>query len=107
MTDAVIILAAGHGTRMGSTTPKVLQTLGDRSLLAWVLDTAGTLDNTDIHVVVHPEHELVQSMIMERGAAVCQQAEQLGTAHAVQCADKALDAERCWCFTAMCLWCRN
>ena len=94
MTDAVIILAAGHGTRMGNTTPKVLQTLGDRPLLAWVLDTAGTLDNTEIHVVVHPEHELVQSMVMERGAAVCQQAEQLGTAHAVQCADKALDAER-------------
>ena len=57
MTIEVIVLAAGRGTRMASSRPKVLHTLGGRSLLDHVLNTAQALDPSQIHVVVGPENE--------------------------------------------------
>lgn len=50
--DLVIVLAAGEGTRMKSTTPKVLHQISGRSILAHVLSAISKLDSKEIRVVV-------------------------------------------------------
>ena len=56
---AVIVLAAGEGTRMRSATPKVLHAIGGRTLLGHVLAAAGTLDPEHLVVVVGHGREAV------------------------------------------------
>jgi bifunctional UDP-N-acetylglucosamine pyrophosphorylase/glucosamine-1-phosphate N-acetyltransferase len=50
--DLVIVLAAGEGTRMKSTTPKVLHKIAGRTILAHVLDSVSKLNATEVRVVV-------------------------------------------------------
>ena len=83
MSLSIIILAAGQGTRMRSTRPKVLHPLGGRPLLAHVIDTARSLQGSDIHVVIGHGAEQVQAAIPDRDIHWVLQAEQLGTGHAV------------------------
>jgi len=86
MTIEVIVLAAGRGTRMASSRPKVLHTLGGRSLLDHVLNTAQALDPSQIHVVVGPENESLAEA-QTRAALIWHiQKERLGTGHAVEVA---------------------
>ena len=49
---AVVILAAGEGTRMKSSKPKVLHKLGGRPIIKWVLSGVKTLKPERIYVVV-------------------------------------------------------
>ncbi len=63
MNIEVIILTAGNGTRMRSTLPKVLHTVGGKPMLAHVIETAATLVPTKIHVVVGSQSDVVQSVI--------------------------------------------
>lgn len=79
----IIVLAAGQGTRMRSARPKVLQPLGDRPLLAHVVETAQRLSPERIHVVYGHGAEQVQSALEYLDVAWVHQAEQLGTGHAV------------------------
>lgn len=79
----IVILAAGRGTRMRSALPKVLQPLGDRPLLAHVVETSRRLQPERIHVVYGHGAEQVQSMLGYLDVAWVHQAEQLGTGHAV------------------------
>ena len=51
----IVILAAGKGTRMGSSLPKVLADLAGRPMLEHVLDSASQLKKTKLHVVVGHE----------------------------------------------------
>jgi len=81
---SVIILAAGQGTRMCSELPKVLQLLAGRPMLAHVLDTSHALGAGDIAVVYGYGGELVPHTCGGDGSRWVQQAEQLGTGHAVQ-----------------------
>ena len=81
---SVIILAAGQGTRMCSDSPKVLQLLAGRPMLAHVLDTSHALRAGDITVVYGYGGELVPHTCGGDGSRWVQQAEQLGTGHAVQ-----------------------
>jgi len=83
MSLSIIILAAGQGTRMRSTRPKVLHPLGGRPLLAHVIDTARSLQVSDIHVVIGHGAEQVQAAIPDSDIHWVLQAEQLGTGHAV------------------------
>ena len=83
MSLSIIILAAGQGTRMRSTRPKVLHPLGGRPLLAHVIDTARSLQGSDIHVVIGHGAEQVQAAIPDSDIHWVLQAEQLGTGHAV------------------------
>lgn len=84
----VIVLAAGQGTRMRSVLPKVLHPIGGRPMLGHVLDAAMTLGAQGIHVVhghggeqVRDWFEATQSQ--DTPVQWAQQAQQLGTAHAV------------------------
>ncbi|MES0873148.1 bifunctional UDP-N-acetylglucosamine diphosphorylase/glucosamine-1-phosphate N-acetyltransferase GlmU [Sinimarinibacterium thermocellulolyticum] len=84
-----IVLAAGQGTRMKSALPKVLHTVGGRPMLAHVLDAALALDASAIHVVHGHGSEQVRAWCERARVApgrLCwaHQAEQKGTAHAVQ-----------------------
>ncbi|KAA0105121.1 bifunctional UDP-N-acetylglucosamine diphosphorylase/glucosamine-1-phosphate N-acetyltransferase GlmU [Mycolicibacterium sp. P1-5] len=82
---AVLVLAAGAGTRMRSGTPKVLHTLGGRSMLAHTLHAVAALEPSHIVVVVGHGRDDVSAEVVRvnsRATTVVQE-EQLGTGHAV------------------------
>jgi bifunctional UDP-N-acetylglucosamine pyrophosphorylase/glucosamine-1-phosphate N-acetyltransferase len=87
---AVIILAAGQGTRMRSDTHKVLHPIASRPLLLHLLDQVDALGADKRVVVVGKGREQVEAAIAGRDVAVAFQAEQKGTGHAVQQAAEAL-----------------
>ena len=80
----VIILAAGQGTRMRSDTPKVLHTLGGIPLVQRVINTACQLTDTRVHLVYGHGGEAVRSALPSLPVEWVEQAQQLGTGHAVQ-----------------------
>ena len=85
---AVVVLAAGQGTRMKSALPKVLHRIGGRSLIGHVLHTASGLRPQEVLVVVRHERDLVTTAVAEiaPGARVVDQDEIPGTGRAVQVA---------------------
>jgi len=87
---AVIILAAGQGTRMRSDTHKVLHPIANRPLLLHLLDRVDALGAEKRVVVLGKGREQVEAAIVERGVEIAVQAEQKGTGHAVQQAANAL-----------------
>ncbi len=87
----IIILAAGQGTRMRSSLPKVLHSLAGKPLLGHVIDTANKLEPAAIHVVYGHGGELVKESISEPQINWVEQAQQLGTGHAVEQAMPAVD----------------
>ncbi len=89
---AVIVLAAGMGTRMKSAVPKVLHKIGGRTLLGHVLKTAQTLSPQKSVVVVGPNMSQVaeEAQRMLPGSLIVEQTERLGTAHAVSMAKASL-----------------
>ena len=84
MSTTVIILAAGKGTRMRSNLPKVLQPLAGRPLLGHVIDTAKKLQADHIITIYGHGGALVQNAFAHEQIQWVEQAEQLGTGHAVQ-----------------------
>lgn len=85
MTLQVIVLAAGQGKRMYSTTPKVLHKIAGRALLGHVLDTARTLKPENLVVVYgHGGDQVRAAFSGEDDLQWALQAEQLGTGHAVR-----------------------
>ncbi|MEB3963629.1 bifunctional UDP-N-acetylglucosamine diphosphorylase/glucosamine-1-phosphate N-acetyltransferase GlmU [Streptomyces kunmingensis] len=83
---AVVVLAAGEGTRMKSATPKVLHELCGRSLVGHVLAAARELNPEQLVVVVGHEREKVTAHLgaSDAEARTAVQAEQNGTGHAVR-----------------------
>jgi bifunctional UDP-N-acetylglucosamine pyrophosphorylase / glucosamine-1-phosphate N-acetyltransferase len=81
---SVVILAAGQGTRMRSTLPKVLQPLAGRPLLRHVIQCAKAIGAKDICVVYGHGGEAVKSAVPGNGIRWTLQPEQLGTGHAAQ-----------------------
>src|SRR5882724_304354 len=88
-TCLTIVLAAGEGTRMRSSWPKVLHEVAGRSLLGHALTAAA---NTSIAVVVGPAHDDVSAdaRVYAPQAQIFVQAERRGTAHAVLSAKAAI-----------------
>lgn len=84
MSTNVIILAAGKGTRMRSTLPKVLQPLAGRPLLGHVIETAKKLNAANIITIYGHGGNLVQQAFAQENVEWVEQAEQLGTGHAVK-----------------------
>jgi bifunctional UDP-N-acetylglucosamine pyrophosphorylase/glucosamine-1-phosphate N-acetyltransferase len=87
---AVIVLAAGQGTRMKSALPKVLHPIGGRPMLAHVLAGAKALGAARIVVVTAPDAEAVAELSCDWDAESVVQESQLGTGHAVLAAEKTL-----------------
>jgi bifunctional UDP-N-acetylglucosamine pyrophosphorylase/glucosamine-1-phosphate N-acetyltransferase len=95
-----VVLAAGEGTRMRSSLPKVLHPLAGQSLLAHVLEAspkgvgkgAGKQGGAALAVVIGPDHGAVADEIrrVQPDAAIFIQRERLGTAHAVLTAREAI-----------------
>jgi bifunctional UDP-N-acetylglucosamine pyrophosphorylase/glucosamine-1-phosphate N-acetyltransferase len=92
MTLGVVILAAGKGTRMRSALPKVLHPVAGRPLLRHVLDAAEAVGAARICVVYGHGGERVPGAFADADCAWVEQAERLGTGHAVQQALPALAA---------------
>lgn len=90
---AVVVLAAGEGTRMRSATPKVLHALAGRTLLGHVVATARALDPEHLVVVVGHAREQVAAHLAEvdPAARAVVQEPQNGTGHAVRVALQGLD----------------
>lgn len=82
MTLSIVILAAGMGTRMYSTVPKVLHRLAGKPLLQHVIETA-KLFSDDVMVVYGYGGEVVKEALASFTVRWIFQKEQLGTAHAV------------------------
>lgn len=81
----VVILAAGEGKRMKSKLPKVLQKLAGRPMLAHAIDAARALQPTGIHIVYGHGGERVRAAFADQpDLQWAEQAQQLGTGHAVQ-----------------------
>jgi bifunctional UDP-N-acetylglucosamine pyrophosphorylase/glucosamine-1-phosphate N-acetyltransferase len=88
---AVIVLAAGKGTRMRSDLPKVLHPIAGKPMLRHALAAVEALDPNRVVVVVGPDMAAVEKAASPHATAI--QREQLGTAHAVAAAQAELAAE--------------
>jgi bifunctional UDP-N-acetylglucosamine pyrophosphorylase/glucosamine-1-phosphate N-acetyltransferase len=91
---AVMILAAGEGTRMKSATPKVMHSIGGRSLLHHAIHAARGLEPSRMVVVVRHERDRVAAHVLEAApdALVADQDDVPGTGRAVWCGLGVLDA---------------
>ncbi|MDE3199920.1 MAG: bifunctional UDP-N-acetylglucosamine diphosphorylase/glucosamine-1-phosphate N-acetyltransferase GlmU [Acidobacteriota bacterium] len=88
---AVVIMAAGKGTRLKSARAKVLHEIGGKTLLGHVIAAASKLVSpTSIFVVVGHQAERVRAAFATSGVHFVEQTEQRGTGHAVQCAREAV-----------------
>ena len=88
---AVVIMAAGKGTRLKSQRPKVLHEIGGKPLLAHVIAAASRIVAPgDIFVVIGHQAEKVRAAVASTGVRFVEQTEQLGTGHAIQCAREAI-----------------
>ena len=87
---AVVILAAGQGTRMRSDTHKVLHPIASRPLLLHLLDAVDRIGAGKRVVVVGKGRDQVEKALDGRDVIVAHQAEQKGTGHAVLQAQEAL-----------------
>ncbi|WP_268815207.1 bifunctional UDP-N-acetylglucosamine diphosphorylase/glucosamine-1-phosphate N-acetyltransferase GlmU [Sinomonas albida] len=92
---AVVVLAAGAGTRMKSRTPKILHELGGRSMVAHALAAARGLEPQRLAVVVRHERDRVAEHIagLDAAALIVDQDEIPGTGRAVEVALDALAAQ--------------
>jgi len=88
---AVVIMAAGKGTRLKSRRPKVLHEIGGKPLLSHVIAAASQIVAPgDIYVVIGHEAEQVRKAAAATGVRFVEQTEQRGTGHAIQCAREAI-----------------
>jgi bifunctional UDP-N-acetylglucosamine pyrophosphorylase / glucosamine-1-phosphate N-acetyltransferase len=90
----VVIMAAGKGTRMKSTLPKVLHRVGGTGLLQHVLNTAAQLEGSQTVVITGHGADEVEAAVAHTGSRFVRQMPQLGTGHAIQQAVPALDEAR-------------
>jgi UDP-N-acetylglucosamine diphosphorylase/glucosamine-1-phosphate N-acetyltransferase len=84
---AVIILAAGMGTRMKSTKAKVLHEILEKPMILYVVETAEKVAGNDVILVIGNQADKVRKIVSERSKVkYAYQDKQLGTGHAVSCA---------------------
>jgi len=88
---AAVILAAGQGTRMKSDLPKVLHRVAGKAMLAYVVEAALALQACPIIPVVGHGADEVRDAMSNQDLRFALQAEQLGTGHALLCAEEALN----------------
>ena len=90
MSLSVVILAAGKGTRMRSTLPKVLHPIADKPMVSHVIDSARQLNASNIYVVYGFGGDVLKAALTKDNTGddltFVEQVEQLGTGHAVDMA---------------------
>ena len=97
--SAVVVLAAGAGTRMRSDIPKVLHPIAGRSMLAHALHSVAKLAPQQLVVVLGKHRDKIAPTVAElaghlgRSIEVAVQEEQLGTGHAAACGLNALPGD--------------
>lgn len=89
MNLAIVVLAAGEGTRMKSALPKVMHPLAGMPMVQHVLEAASALEPAVLAMVIGHRAEMVREALGE-GITYVIQEQQLGTGHAVQQAETAL-----------------
>lgn len=89
---AVVVLAAGQGTRMRSSHPKVMHTIAGRPMIGWVLESVSRLKPLHLVVVIHQQATTLENFLNKEypKAQIVYQNSRLGTGHAVHCAQHAL-----------------
>ncbi|MDH5436464.1 MAG: bifunctional UDP-N-acetylglucosamine diphosphorylase/glucosamine-1-phosphate N-acetyltransferase GlmU, partial [Gammaproteobacteria bacterium] len=91
MALSIVILAAGQGTRMKSSLPKVLHPLAKKPLLQHVIETAKSIKADEIYVVYgHGGNQVIEELD-RTGVKWVEQSQQLGTGHAVDQAIPLID----------------
>lgn len=84
---AIVIMAAGKGTRLKSRRAKVLHEIAGKPLLAHVINAATKIvPAQDVHVIIGHQAEDVRKAVAAMGVQFVLQAEQRGTGHAIMCA---------------------
>jgi bifunctional UDP-N-acetylglucosamine pyrophosphorylase/glucosamine-1-phosphate N-acetyltransferase len=83
MAFEIVILAAGKGTRMRSSKPKVIHPIANKPILQHIIDNVAQLDPVATHVVIGHGAEQVRENIIGDHLTWVEQREQLGTGHAV------------------------
>ena len=97
--SAVLVLAAGAGSRMRSDTPKVLHTLGGRSMLSHALHAVAKVAPDHLVVVLGKDRDRISTAVgdlatqLGRPIEVAVQEQQLGTGHAALCGLSALPGD--------------
>ena len=90
---SIVILAAGQGTRMKSSRPKVVHPVAGRPMLQHVVDTSRLLDPDQVIVVIGHASEQIREVMQGQDLIFVEQAQQLGTGHAVaQCMEELNDS---------------
>lgn len=89
-TPAAVILAAGQGTRMRSSLPKVVHEVAGRPMIVHVARTAREAGADPVVVVVGHGADAVRAALAGVPVRFAEQAQQLGTGHALACAREAL-----------------
>ncbi|WP_281559061.1 bifunctional UDP-N-acetylglucosamine diphosphorylase/glucosamine-1-phosphate N-acetyltransferase GlmU [Thalassomonas sp. RHCl1] len=84
MSLSVVILAAGKGTRMRSSLPKVLHPVADKAMVEHVIHSARQLNADNIYLIYGFGGELLKAKVTGDDLVFIEQVEQLGTGHAVQ-----------------------
>ena len=92
---AVIVLAAGKGTRLKSSLAKVLHKAGGRTLVEHIVRACEPLKARETVVVVGHQAEQVAAVVEPLGAVTVLQQPQNGTGHAVQVAKRTLGRAKC------------
>jgi len=89
---AAVILAAGKGTRMKSSLPKVMHPVGGRPMLDWSIDLARKAGCSKTVVIAHPSQQVLIDHVAKKAGdiPVAFQDPPMGTGHAVRCAEEAL-----------------
>ncbi len=85
---AVIILAAGKGTRMNSKLPKVLHLINNKPMISYVTATARQISAELIIAVIGYKYQMVKDALKNEKIDFVLQEEQNGTGHAVMQCDK-------------------
>lgn len=85
---AVVVLAAGKGSRMKSDLPKAMMPVCGKPMIRHILDTVESMGTDEVVVVTSVDGDLVRKEIAPH--KYCIQEQQLGTGHAVACAKEAL-----------------
>ena len=92
MKTTIVILAAGEGTRMKSSTPKSLHRVAGKSMLRHIVDTTSNIEPEQLMVVHSPNAEdTIKEELFETKTIFVEQDRPLGTGHALRAAHPSIE----------------